>query len=83
MSRHRRKPEEVEEFIIKMLGKHPQGMSIAAIAGRLGLSNSGVAKYLKEMRADGKLTRGAYVSYGRARIAYKLAKPTESTNTKE
>ncbi len=85
-SRTRRQPKQVREAILTMLGKHPQGMTIADLSRRLGFSKQGAAKYLKAMCADGELQRTPWIGYGMGRIAYKLAKPTkptESTNTKE
>ncbi len=86
MSYNRRKPQEVQESILAMLGKHPQGMTVADISRRLGFTKQGAAKYLKALCVEGQLERTPWIGYGMGRIAYKLAKPTEPTesaNTKE
>ena len=72
MSRHRREPKQVREAILTMLGKHPQGMTIADISRRLGFSKQGAAKHLKTLCVEGQLERTPWINYGMGRIAYKL-----------
>ncbi len=79
--RHRRDPKKTRAQIVELLTKHPQGMTIEAIAARLGASKSLASRYLKLMRAEGILKRAKGWAGGWVAATYtlKVAKAPEAS----
>ena len=77
MARTRRKPKDIRESIMTMLGKRPQGMSISSVSTRLQLSSQLTSRYLKKLRAEGRLERAPGWAKGWRAMQYRVSKATE------